>query len=166
MPRIRLFELFGERPEREINKVILHCSDSLYGNRALLFKWHVLEKGWQDIGYHFLILNGKPDNDVRNKGVLDLSQDGKIVRCRPVEIKGAHSEGDNHDSIGVCLIGKDFFTSKQIFSLIMLMDEIKYVYPNIKLFGHYEMKSGIDQGKTCPNLNMDWVRMITGINNG
>jgi hypothetical protein len=166
MHRIRLFDLFGVRPEREINKIILHCSLSYFGNRALLYKWHVIENGWNDIGYHFLILNGKPDSNKENKGVFDLSTDGKLERCRRVEVMGAHCEGDNHDSIGICLIGKDFFTSRQMFTLITLIDEIKYVYPKIKLYGHYEMKSGKEQGKTCPNLNMDWIRQITGIDNG
>jgi N-acetylmuramoyl-L-alanine amidase len=165
MARIRLYQLFGERPERVIKQVILHCSDSEFGSRALLYKWHVIENGWNDVGYHFAILNGKPLPDSEMQGVFDLAGDGKITRLRPVEIMGAHCAGENADSIGICLIGKKFFTARQFFALITLMDEIKYVYPEIKLYGHYETRSGKKQGKTCPNLNMDWVRKITGIKN-
>lgn len=165
MPRIRLFPLFSELPKREINKVILHCSASPFGDRKLLWKWHVQENGWSDIGYHFVIGNTRPDNYPENKGIFNLAHDGKILRCRPVEKQGAHCQGENEDSIGICLIGNKLFSARQFYSLIVLMDEIKYVYPKIKLFGHYETKSGSDQGKTCPNLNMDWVRKITGVSN-
>ena len=42
---------------REIKKIIIHCSDSEFGDAALIDKWHK-ERGWTGIGYHYVILNG------------------------------------------------------------------------------------------------------------
>ena len=76
---------------RKINKIIVHCSATPEGRNVLISevkRWHVEERGWSDIGYHF---------------VIEL--DGSVRIGRPIEIKGAHSKGNNHDSIGVCYIG-------------------------------------------------------------
>ncbi|GFP28973.1 hypothetical protein HKBW3S33_02389, partial [Candidatus Hakubella thermalkaliphila] len=43
---------------RAWTNIIIHCSDSEWGCAREIRKWH-LERGWKDIGYHFVILNGK-----------------------------------------------------------------------------------------------------------
>jgi len=40
-------------------KVIIHCSDSSFGNAVLIDKWH-RQRGFDNIGYHFVILNSHP----------------------------------------------------------------------------------------------------------
>ena len=39
-------------------EIILHCSDSEFGNAAIITKWHALPKpngrGWSNIGYHYV----------------------------------------------------------------------------------------------------------------
>ena len=66
---------------REIKSVILHCT-ATPADRVLTVKeirrWHVKERGWADIGYHFII-----------------HQDGTIERARHIDKVGAHTWGNN-----------------------------------------------------------------------
>ena len=75
---------------REINKIIVHCSATREFQDVKteeIRRWH-MDKGWSDVGYHYLI-----------------ELDGSINKGRPVERIGAHCKGHNNDSIGVCYIG-------------------------------------------------------------
>ena len=43
---------------RKINKIIIHCTATPKGREVTkehLRQWHVEERGWSDIGYHFFI---------------------------------------------------------------------------------------------------------------
>ena len=120
---------------REINKHIVHCSASPASTtKEDLYRWHVQENGWSDIGYHFMI-----------------SQDGEVHGCRPIEVVGAHCRGHNTGSIGTCLIGNDKFTSDQLKSLQSLHNILKIVYgDSITIHGHREFTDS----KTCPNFDV------------
>ena len=48
---------------REINRIVVHCSDSAWADVEVIRGWHILSKddggkGFNDIGYHAVILNG------------------------------------------------------------------------------------------------------------
>lgn len=121
---------------RQIKKVIVHCSDSEYlshDNYESIYKWHVTERGWSDIGYHYLIL-----------------KDGTIVHCRPVWKMGAHCYGKNSNSVGICLTGKYKFSDEQFVSLQKLIDELRWLFGDISIHGHREFSST----KTCPNFDV------------
>ena len=133
---------------REIKKLILHCSDSDFGDAVLIDKWHK-ERGWKGIGYHYVILNG-----CRSKDNYKKEDDGLIETGRPIEEAGSHCAGENGDSIGVCLVGRHHFSANQILvGLPKLIKEIflKYGILAGQTFGHYEL----DKDKTCPNIDMD-----------
>lgn len=49
---------------------------------------HVDINGWDDIGYHRYI-----------------TRDGKVHKCTPIGVTGAHVKGHNINNIGVCLEG-------------------------------------------------------------
>ena len=150
---------------RKIGKIVIHCSDSGFGDVAMIRSWHTdpppRGNGWKDIGYHFVILNG-----FRKAGELDLAADGFIEPGRPVEQIGSHVKGHNKDSIGICLVGgwdKDgkgkslldsWLTEKQRVALFGLLDDLLSHYPDARIAGHCEL----NPGKTCPNLNMDALR--------
>ena len=75
---------------RPLNRIIIHCSDTTASQdikASDIRQWHI-ERGWSDIGYHFVI---------RRDGLIDLGRD--------ISTKGAHAKGHNHDSIVVCLVG-------------------------------------------------------------
>lgn len=134
-------------------KVVIHCSDSKFGNAALLAKWHVLPKpkgrGWSNIGYHLIILNGKLSSKAEDK-----SFDGYVETGRPLDDDnilesfeyGAHVRGENHKSVGVCLIGKSGkFTHKQLTQGV-----IKALRMLQKKFGKLEISQHSDYDKNKP----------------
>jgi len=123
---------------RHINKHIIHCSDSTFGDVTEIRRWHVA-RGWRDIGYHFLILPS-----------------GKIEAGRPFAEIGAHVRGHNTGSIGTCLIGVDAFAAAQFESLNNLHVILRSIFPDLHIFGHRDF----DKGKTCPNFE------VTDIING
>ena len=131
---------------RKIDTLIVHCSDSEFGDAETIDSWHKA-RGWNGIGYHFVILNGRR----KSRGKYRPEDDGLIEEGRPIEIPGAHCRGHNKTSVGVCLIGRRHFTAKQLLQalpeIIARVGEVR----EIVVKGHYEY----DSGKTCPNINMD-----------
>lgn len=139
---------------RKITHIIVHESDSSWGDAREIDKWHK-ERGWSEIGYHKVILNGQRSS----RGVFNESEDGIIENGRPIEKTGAHALGFNSISLGFCLIGKGGqFTKKQMNSLVSLIMDycIEYNIPLSNVLGHYEIpKSG---GKVCPEIDMKIFR--------
>ena len=127
---------------RNINKIIVHCSATPEGKDfsvADIRRWH-LQRGFSDIGYHFVIY-----------------RDGSVNIGRPLQKSGAHCSGHNKNSIGVCYIGgvatdgktpKDTRTSAQKDSLVRLITELRQQFPNASVHGHREFAN-----KACPCFN-------------
>lgn len=129
---------------RQINKIIIHCS-ATPDDRDIGFqeinRGHLL-KGWKSpsgvgCGYNFLI---------RRNGTIEIG--------RTVDEIGAHVEGANSDSIGVCLIGIKDFKPEQFASLKRLLKSFAAMYPKATLHAHNEFASAKAQGKTCPNFDV------------
>ncbi|NJK30928.1 MAG: N-acetylmuramoyl-L-alanine amidase [Deltaproteobacteria bacterium] len=138
--------------EREVTRIIVHCSDSPYGDARLIDKWH-RERGFSKIGYHAVILNG-----VR-RARYNRQFDGRIELGRDIDEVGAHVAGHNSNSLGVCLIGKPgHFTRAQIFTLLSYLKTYLAVYGLTPkdVYGHYEF----DSNKTCPGFDMDKLRTL------
>jgi N-acetyl-anhydromuramyl-L-alanine amidase AmpD len=130
---------------REVKKIIVHCSDSEFGNAALIDSWH-RERKWRCIGYHFVIENGRPSNAKEYYDFLD----GAISSGRSISKSGSHTYRHNKDSVAICLIGKKIFTSRQQLKLYDLINTLLEMFPHADLDGHrdYEKK------KTCPNFDV------------
>lgn len=124
---------------RSINKHIVHCSDSTFGDVAEIRRWHVA-RGWRDIGYHFVILPS-----------------GEIEAGRPFSEIGAHVRGHNASSVGTCLIGVDAFSEAQFASLRAIDVVLRNIFPDLQTLGHRDL----DKYKTCPNFEVKDV--IKGI---
>lgn len=151
----------------KIDNIIVHCSDSGYGCASVIRDWHV-GRGFCDIGYHFVILNGKPHAADFYLPPLDGSIEvgrplGDDLTLEGAEI-GAHALGYNSKSIGVCLVGTTSFSSIQLASLCSLLRWLMFRYKLhwTRVIGHYETDSGRAQGKTCPNVNMAVIRERLG----
>lgn len=141
-------------------KIVLHCSDSDFGNAAMITKWH-LERGWSTIGYHYVILNGWLKKGLHNKnfnGHLEtgrpLDDDDKVEDYET----GAHVYGHNKGTVGICLIGKSGeFTPQQMAELIQLLIDLKEQFGKYELYQHSEL----DPKKPyCAGLNMKWLRKV------
>lgn len=141
---------------REINQIIVHCSDSFWGNASAINKWHI-ERGWSGNGYHFVINNGYPTYNSWKKKKKSSRYIGLIEDGRPIEKIGSHARGSNRNSIGVCMIGKKTFSLGPLYVLLHTLIN-SYQIPVSEVLGHNETKSGIQQGKTCPNFDMSKVR--------
>lgn len=74
---------------RRARKVIVHHSATrrLNSDSETIRGIHIVENGWSDVGYHFII------------------EMGRVRLGRPIWRMGSHDAGENHDSIGICLVG-------------------------------------------------------------
>ncbi len=146
-----MHELTTSHAKRKIRRIVVHCSDSTFGDSELIRKWH-LERGFADVGYHFVILNGQRSTQTP----YNPGQDGNVELGRPISVHGAHAYGHNRDSVGICLIGRDEFTLRQVMSAKVLIGELQreYQVPIQEVIGHYELTPL----KTCPNIAMDGFR--------
>ena len=131
---------------RRINRIFWHCSATPAGmdiKAGTIRKWHTLERGWSDIGYHWII-----------------ELDGTVKAGRPEWRTGAGVRGHNSDSIHICYVGggrtqpRDTRTPEQRAALYKLTAEIIERYPGARVFGH----NSIDRGKACPSFSAesDW----------
>ena len=144
---------------REIKEVILHCTATPKDRKLTvkeIRKWHVKQRGWEDIGYHFII-----------------HQDGTIERGRNIDKIGAHTWGNNYGSIGVAycggvekkikkssdkekpkskttIVSKDTMTKEQEFSFRNLFEMLEVIFGELKLRGHNDY----NKAKDCPGFNM------------
>lgn len=120
-------------------KIVIHCSASPHGrgdDAATIHQWHKA-RGWSGIGYHYVIL-----------------EDGTRQAGRPEYWDGAHVRGHNSNSIGICLIGIDYFTDEQYSELAALLRELHGRYKGAWIVGHYEL----DSGKECPGFDVpQWL---------
>lgn len=153
---------------RKVKHIVIHCSDSAFGNALLINKWHTDPKpegrGWRAIGYHFVIMNGYPTTHHKRNRIKWDMLDGCIEYGRPLDSdpyigrneRGAHVYGFNSESIGVCMVGKNKFTRKQLVSLRRLNLTLlqHFDLTTQAVVGHYELNAD----KTCPNIRMELIR--------
>jgi len=133
-------------------KAIIHCSDSSFGNASLITQWHIKERGFDTIAYHYVILIG-----LLSPSKHHAYFDGSIETGRPMDDdsdfeldeKGAHAFGYNN-SIGICLIGlSGQFTESQIRALSHLVRKLRGQFPDLEVIQH----SDVDKKKPyCAGL--------------
>lgn len=130
---------------RTIDKVVIHHSDSQWGNAVVIDSWH-RQRGWHGIGYHYVILNGSPYS-----GTYNTVLDGLIETGRAVETEGAHAVGHNETSIGICLIGKSgVFTEPQYKRLASLLKAIKEEHGDVSVYMHSQLNP---DKPLCPGID-------------
>ena len=125
-----------KRPERPVSRVFLHCSwsDHLHHDDiSVIREWH-LKRGFDDVGYHFLV-----------------TFDGKVQRGRSLERQPAAQAGHNLGTIAICLSGGQdgaatAFTAAQFDALRDLCAAIDAAYGGTVTFhGHQEVAN-----RACP----------------
>ena len=139
----------------DVRYIVIHITDSYYGNVATIDRWHK-QKGWSAIGYHWLILGSFPTKYRWESKRPDIYSDGKIQQGRSEEFRGAHVKGKNWQTIGVAMVGKNGnFSAAQINSALHVCRELKARFPNIiEIKGHTEF----DSNKSCPDLDLNLFR--------
>lgn len=137
-------------PSKKWKYIIIHHSATDEGNSLCFDRYHS-SRGWEGVGYHFIINNG-------SKG----KQDGQIeVSPRWLKQKnGAHcSAGSmNERAIGICLVGNfndELVSEKQLDALVHLTYKLRKYYniPSSRIMGHGQVRGA----KTdCPGKKFPW----------
>lgn len=130
---------------RAIDAIVVHCSATPAGKpfrAADIDRWH-RDKGWAGIGYHFVI-----------------PLDGSIEPGRELETPGAHVEGHNARTIGVCYIGgvaavggkpENTLNDRQADALQLVLQGLRARWPNARILGHRDFP-GVK--KDCPSFDV------------
>jgi hypothetical protein len=137
--------------------IVIHHSHTKDGETLdfnAIRKYH-LDKGWRDIGYHFVIENYQ--GDIITK------------RGRPTDDPGAHAVefGMNRKSVGICVVG-NYDEAAPPLGYISLLKKlcmaiiVNYTIPVEHVIGHRDVglmagfdwqkvgPTGIPQYKSCP----------------
>lgn len=147
---------------RAISTIVIHCSASPNGRRVTseeIDAWHATrgfrrdpeltgynEPGLKHIGYHYVIYT-----------------DGPVRIGRGEQEIGAHVQGHNARSIGVCLVGTDAYSPAQWASLRGLVQGLHQRYPAAGVVGHRDLSPDLDGDgaveprewlKTCPGFDV------------
>lgn len=120
---------------KEVKYIVIHCADTpshMDIGVEEIRKWH-LQRGWFDVGYHWVI-----------------RRDGTIEDGRPADRPGAHARGFNQQSLGICLVGRDEFTDDQFDALAGLVKGLKVGRPETEVLGHRDLPN---VNKTCPGFD-------------
>lgn len=146
---------------RTIKRIFVHCSASEWGDVEEVTRWHK-QRGFDTIGYHWLITNCFPLYRHYKDSVAVGLYDGKVWPGRDEGDIGAHVKEANKDSIGICLIGNEAFSSRQVDSLVDLCVRkcLQYGLQSEQVRGHLEWwtDQGLPPAKSCPNLPMPEIR--------
>ena len=153
-----------KKSKRRITDIVVHCTATPEGQSLTVEQIraeHIRENGWNDIGYHYVIL-----------------LDGTIAPGRDVDKVGAHVSGHNSHSIGVAYVGglepqrpgmkykdlnaKDTRTDAQKNALLNLLMLLRKNYPGAKISGHRDFSpdkngdgiiSPCEWIKDCPSFD-------------
>ena len=130
---------------RKITHLVVHCAATRPSQNIgvlTIRKWH-MDKGWSDIGYHWVI-----------------RRDGTLETGRPEKRSGAHVRGHNSHSVGICLVGginedslrpEMNYTKSQWSALKRLLTHKQIQYPDAEIMGHRDFP-GV--AKACPCMDV------------
>jgi N-acetylmuramoyl-L-alanine amidase len=136
---------------REIDHIVIHCAATkakMDIGADEIRQWHK-DKGWNDIGYHYVI-----------------RRNGEVEKGRDESIPGAHVAGHNKHTLGICLVGglddeghpEPNFTDEQMLSLRDLVNQLrlKYALVNEAIVGHRDFP-GVSKACPCFDVRKWWL---------
>lgn len=133
--------------------IVIHHSDTRVGSAASFDRYH-RSRGWDELGYHFVIGNGNGSGD----GVVEVGSRW------PKQKIGAHAgvQEYNEYGIGICLVGDfevSYPTRAQMNSLAHLVAWLMQTYriPPERVIGHRDCRR-----TNCPgrHLNIQTIRQM------
>ena len=132
-----------------VEYLAVHCSatppDMDIGAKEI-DRWH-RQRGFLKIGYHLVI-----------------RRDGSVEKGRELDEMGAHVQGFNHCSIGVCVVGgisrngdpQENFTDEQMHTLAVLLKDLRVKFPKAHIQGHRDFP---DVHTACPSFDVrTWLK--------
>jgi hypothetical protein len=147
--------IFHGASRTPVREIVVHCAatrpDWMQGRPLAekvseIRRWH-RGNGWADIGYHWVI-----------------DRDGRLMAGRPETQIGAHTQGRNTGTIGVCLLGghgsaasdrfAQNYTPEQDTALRSLIAAIRTRAQIDRISGHNEHAA-----KACPGFRVsEWLK--------
>ena len=132
--------------------LILHHAAAKSASPDDIHSWH-LARGWAGIAYHYYV-----------------RKDGSVWRGRPEDWAGAHTEGQNSRSIGVCFEGnfnEESMSYVQAAAGSELVAELCTRYPGLKAVCHRDVDVTACPGSitcpgatTCPGKNFPLDKIV------
>lgn len=153
---------------RNIDLIVIHCSASPDGSPVsveVIDAWHKargfkrtppaqgrLRAHWlKHIGYHYVVL-----------------LDGTLAPARGHEEVGAHCQGHNLKSLGICMVGTSRYSRAQWATLSNLVRRLMRAFPEATVMGHRDLSPDADGDgvverhewlKTCPGFEVaEWLK--------
>ncbi len=105
------------------------------------------QRGFNDVGYHYVI-----------------RRDGRVEKGRADSVVGAHVQGFNSVSLGICMVGginakgwsENNFTPEQFAALRQLLMTLKAKYTTAEILGHRDLSPDKNRdGKISRN---EWMK--------
>ena len=140
-----------------VHEVILHTSatpgnwhtgKSVQDMVDAIRRWHVVDNGWSDIGYHRVV-----------------APDGSIGIGRSLYKTGAHVRGRNRGTVGICMVPSvthngiktfdTYFTEAQRQAVKAYLKDLMELTEITKVSGHNDYAN-----KECPGFKVhtkDWI---------
>ena len=137
-------------PSKKWKYIIIHHSATEGGSSLNIHMAH-RGKGWDSIGYHFVIDNGTGGK-----------KDGQIETTPRwlKQLDGAHCKASdmNYKAIGICLVGNfdnENVSTKQMQSLVELVNQLRKYYkiPAKNILQHGKVA---DAATHCPGTGFPW----------
>lgn len=129
------------KPKRPVTKVVIHytATDSAkWDDIEVCRAYHMKERGYSDIGYHFYI-----------------AKTGAIQFGRDLEKIPAAQKGKNEYTIAVCLNARNHYTKAQKEALIELSESLNHAYSgSVEFEGHKDMAN-----TECPG-KLDYKKLL------
>lgn len=137
------FEFKAKLATREKTEYcVLHHAAWKKCSAADIHRIHTDERKWYGIGYHYFV-----------------GKDGIVTTGRSIETVGAHCEGNNYISVGICFEG-DFEVEEmgeiQLQAGKELLKMISDIYPGVKFMGHGNMPG---QNTLCPGIKFPFKKI-------
>lgn len=134
---------------KPISLLVVHCSATPANRDIGVAEIRAMHKaqGWSDVGYHYVI-----------------RRNGRVEKGRADTVMGAHVQGHNNGSLGVCLVGgvkpdltaETNFTPAQYDALRVLLATLTARYPKARVCGHRDLSPDRNgDGKVTPG---EWVK--------
>ncbi len=148
-----------EASAREWRYLVIHHTASSAGSVESIHEAH-LGRGWQGIGYHFLIGNGNGMGD----GEIEPT-----FRWRE-QLHGAHAGKDeyNQHGIGICLVGNfqdSHPSAAQLTAVKQLVATLKAEYglASSQVIAHKDVKATACPGKNFPLADISRSDLASGV---
>lgn len=149
--RVRRKASWPTRPVEGITDITIHhTAGNPLDTADQIAGYHIEEKKWPGIAYHFLVY-----------------RDGGVYQVNPVAAYSYHNGYNNRVALGICMVGnyeEEMPWPAQLDAVVALVQALRVQYPNIEhLNGHKEYKNAT----LCPGkfTDLNTLRIRTGLNN-